>query len=90
MSVLIVPTIATPLKISSHQAVEHFPYLQDTHTSEFEITLLILLDHGRESNYSRKWANGSAVKVRLFTLWPYTTIREHRRSPNISHCHPNH
>ena len=54
LSVLVVPKIATPLKIPSllYQSVQNFPYLQKldlahpiTHTSaEFEITLLIGAD----------------------------------------------
>ena len=53
LSVLIVPKIATPLRIPSllYQSIEDFPYLQEldlahpiTHTSDFEITLLIGAD----------------------------------------------
>ena len=53
LSVLIVPTIATPLKMQRllHQSVQSFTYLQEldlahpiTHTSDFEITLLIGAD----------------------------------------------
>ena len=53
LSVLIVPKIATPLKMQSllHQSVQSFAYLQEldlahpfTHTSDFEITLLIGAD----------------------------------------------
>ena len=53
LSVLVVPRIATPLKIANlvYQAVEQLPYLQGlefahpiTHSSDFEITVLIGAD----------------------------------------------
>jgi len=53
LSVLVVPKIATPLKIPSflYHSVQGFPYLREldlahciTHTSDFEITLLIGAD----------------------------------------------
>ena len=74
LSVLIVPKITTPLKNLMHSPV-NFPYLQGltlahpvTHTSNFEISLLIGAEYSGRPHYPWIRTDRYAIKVGLFTV----------------------